>query len=101
MLSTLLKGSVYERLRWTFRLYDINGDGLITQNEISEIIYSVHELMGRRQINDDRKVREQILRVFEKFDLNKDGVITIEEFMESCLKDDNITRSLHMFHGLL
>lgn len=100
-LSTLLKGSVYERLRWTFRLYDVNGDGLITQNELSEIIYSVHELMGRRHLDDDRKAREQAIRVFDKMDLNKDGIITIEEFMESCLKDDNITRSLQMFHSVL
>lgn len=30
-LSTLLRGSVYERLRWAFRLYDVDGDGAITR----------------------------------------------------------------------
>ncbi|KAK9754752.1 EF-hand domain pair [Popillia japonica] len=98
-LSTLLRGSIYERLRWTFKLYDINGDGCISRGELSEIVVAVHELMGRRahQVEDDRKAREQIDRVFRKLDLNQDGVITIEEFMESCLKDDVITRSLQMF----
>lgn len=98
-LSTLLRGSVYERLRWTFKMYDINGDGCISRNELSEIVQAIHELMGRRpnQQEDDRKARDQVDRVFRKFDLNQDGVITIEEFLETCLKDDVVTKSLQMF----
>ncbi|KAH8399209.1 hypothetical protein KR215_004857 [Drosophila sulfurigaster] len=98
-LSTLLRGSVYERLRWTFKLYDLNGDGRISRGELSEIVLAIHELMGRRphQPEDDRKARDQVDRVFRKLDLNQDGIITIEEFLEACLKDDLVTRSLQMF----
>jgi Ca2+-binding EF-hand superfamily protein len=35
-LSILLRGSVYEKLRWTFNLYDINKDGYINK-EVSEL----------------------------------------------------------------
>lgn len=61
-LSTLLRGSVYERLRWTFKLYDLNGDGCISRGELSEVVLAVHELMGRRphQPEDDRKARDQV-----------------------------------------
>lgn len=61
-LSTLLRGSVYERLRWTFKLYDINGDGCISRNELGDIVQAIHELMGRRphQPEDDRKARDQV-----------------------------------------
>lgn len=61
-LSTLLRGSVYERLRWTFKLYDINGDGCIGRNELAKLVQAVHELMGRRphQPDDDRKARDQV-----------------------------------------
>ncbi|XP_063978527.1 Kv channel-interacting protein 1 isoform X1 [Diachasmimorpha longicaudata] len=97
-LSTLLRGSIYEKLRWTFKLYDINGDGCITRGELGEVVTAVHELMGRKHpAEEERKAREQLDRVFEKLDLNHDGVITIEEFIESCLKDEVITRSLAMF----
>lgn len=86
-LSTLLRGSIYEKLRWTFKLYDINGDGCITRGELGEVVTAVHELMGRRHhADEERKAREQLDRVFKKLDLNQDGVITIEEFIESCLK---------------
>lgn len=98
-LSTLLRGSVYEKLRWTFKLYDINGDGCITRSELGDIILAIHELMGRRphQIEDDRKARDQIDRVFRKLDLNQDGVITLEEFMESCLKVSMKEKSFFRF----
>lgn len=47
-LSTLLRGSIYEKLRWTFKLYDINGDGCITRSELADIVVAIHELMGRK-----------------------------------------------------
>lgn len=34
-LSILLRGTVHEKLRWTFNLYDINKDGYINK-EVSE-----------------------------------------------------------------
>ena len=45
-LSTLLRGTTYERLRWTFTLYDLNGDGYITKQEVLNVMVAVHELMG-------------------------------------------------------
>lgn len=72
-LSTLLRGSVYERLRWTFKLYDLNGDGRISRSELSEIIMAIHELMGRRahQPEDDRKARDQVsLWLFKQYSLS-------------------------------
>ncbi|XP_020295797.1 Kv channel-interacting protein 1 [Pseudomyrmex gracilis] len=101
-LSTLLRGSIYEKLRWTFKLYDINGDGCITKGELGEVVTAVHELMGRRHhAEEEKKAKEQLDKVFRKLDLNQDGVITIEEFIESCLRDDVITRSLAMFDSAL
>ncbi|KAJ8665017.1 hypothetical protein QAD02_006679 [Eretmocerus hayati] len=99
-LSTLLRGSIYEKLRWIFKLYDINGDGCITKGELGEVVMAIHDIMGRKHREvEERMAREQLDRVFRKLDLNQDGVITIEEFMESCLKDEVMTRSLAMFDG--
>lgn len=96
-LSTLLRGSIYEKLRWTFKLYDINGDGCITRGELGEVVTAVHELMGKRHhAEEERKAREQLDRVFKKLDLNQDGVITIEEFIESCLKVRLAVKQLRM-----
>jgi len=45
-LSTLLHGSLYQKLSWTFRLYDLNGDGTITKTEMANVVVAVYELLG-------------------------------------------------------
>ncbi|CAF4008433.1 unnamed protein product, partial [Rotaria sordida] len=39
-LSVLCRGTIDEKLRWIFRLYDINGEGQLTRENITEIISS-------------------------------------------------------------
>ena len=56
-LSTLLRGTTYEKLKWTFTLYDLNKDGYITKQEVLNVIIAVHELMG---IHGDPPVRNDI-----------------------------------------
>lgn len=46
-LSILSRGSLDEKLRWTFSLYDINGDGRITREEMTDIVSAVYDLMGK------------------------------------------------------
>ena len=31
---------------WTFRVYDLNGDGVFTKNEMGNVVVAVYELMG-------------------------------------------------------
>ena len=46
-LSQLLKGSNHDKLKFAFKMYDTNADGCITKTELTDIVSSVHELMGR------------------------------------------------------
>ncbi|XP_017461757.1 PREDICTED: Kv channel-interacting protein 1-like, partial [Rhagoletis zephyria] len=70
ILSTLLRGTVYDKVKWTFKLYDVNGDGRISRGEMSDLFHSIHELMGRRphQPEEDRKAKDQLERTFRSFD---------------------------------
>lgn len=46
-LSVLVRGSLEEKLEWAFSLYDINGDGLISKDEMVSILSSIYSMMGR------------------------------------------------------
>ncbi|GFS61428.1 kv channel-interacting protein 4 [Trichonephila inaurata madagascariensis] len=85
-LSVLARGSLQEKLRWVFSLYDINGDGYITKDEMSRIVTSIYDMMGKSMDPplEESTTRDHVERVFQKLDLNKDGVVTMEEFMDSC-----------------
>ncbi|XP_015609076.1 Kv channel-interacting protein 1 isoform X2 [Cephus cinctus] len=95
-LSILSRGSMDEKLRWTFSLYDINGDGCITRDEMTDIVTAVYELMGKfADPNLDHEgVRDKVDRMFQKMDGNKDGVVTLSEFLEACRADPDISESM-------
>lgn len=46
-LSILSRGTIDEKLRWIFNLYDINKDGKVTKDELLMVITSIYELMGK------------------------------------------------------
>ncbi|XP_066507199.1 calsenilin-like [Hoplias malabaricus] len=102
-LSVLLRGSVTEKLRWAFNLYDINKDGLITREEMMAIMKSIYDLMGRYTSPSLREdvSREHVDRFFQKMDRNGDGVVTMEEFIEACQKDEEIMSSMQLFDNVI
>ncbi|XP_065090336.1 Kv channel-interacting protein 1-like [Ochlerotatus camptorhynchus] len=98
-LSILLRGTVDEKLQWTFSLYDINGDGCITKEEMKEIVTAIYELMGKVPdgCDEEQAIKEKVERLFEKMDRNCDGKITLDEFIECCTTDESIRRSIAVF----
>ncbi|XP_074593215.1 Kv channel-interacting protein 4-like isoform X2 [Brevipalpus obovatus] len=92
-LSKLIRGSLQDKLRWTFDMYDINQDGVITRDDLTQIVSAVYELMGKSMdtIIDDQN---QVDKVFGKLDLKMKGAVTFDDFLESCLEDENLVRSL-------
>lgn len=66
-LSILSRGSLEEKLRWAFTLYDINGDGYITREEMTDIVNAVYDLMGKvsEPCVDDNTVKEKVDRIFQ------------------------------------
>ncbi|CAH2240123.1 jg6377 [Pararge aegeria aegeria] len=98
-LSILSRGTLEEKLRWTFSLYDINGDGFITKEEMTEIVTAIYDLMGKivEPMVDEEVVRDKVERLFQKMDSNRDGVLTLDEFLDCCVRDEGISRSMGVF----
>ncbi|XP_059400410.1 Kv channel-interacting protein 1-like isoform X3 [Carassius carassius] len=102
-LSTLLRGTVREKLEWTFHLYDINKDGLINKEEMTEIVRAIYDMMGKYTypaLKGDVP-KQHVDAFFEKMDKNKDGVVTLEEFVLACQEDENMMRSIQLFENVM
>lgn len=65
-LSILSRGSLDEKIRWAFNLYDINGDGCITREEMTDIVTAVYDLMGKlaEPCIDEDTVKEKVDMLF-------------------------------------
>ncbi|KAL7029343.1 hypothetical protein ACKWTF_006197 [Chironomus riparius] len=102
-LSILSRGSLEEKLCWTFQLYDINSDGHITREEMSDIVTAVYSLMGHPpedKVNEET-IKERVESMFNKMDRNHDGVVTIDEFLDCCRCDKAIMNSMLVFDSTI
>ena len=68
-LSILSRGTIDEKLRWIFNLYDLNRDGKVTKDEMLLIVKSIYELMGKctEPVIDDNAPREHVEVVFKVY----------------------------------
>ncbi|XP_061541232.1 uncharacterized protein kcnip1a isoform X2 [Phycodurus eques] len=85
-LSILLRGSITEKLQWTFNLYDINRDGYVNKEEMTDIVRAIYDMMGKYTypaLKTDAH-KQHVDAFFQKMDKNRDGVVTIDEFIYSC-----------------
>ena len=58
--SILVCGSDYEKIRWIYRLFDLNGNGIITKKDMMEVFYAYHEMLGGMFGNFDENFVENI-----------------------------------------
>uniref|UniRef100_A0A8D0F708 Potassium voltage-gated channel interacting protein 3 n=1 Tax=Strix occidentalis caurina TaxID=311401 RepID=A0A8D0F708_STROC len=86
-LSVLLRGTVHQKLKWAFNLYDINKDGYITKERDGD--------------SGNGAPAEHVELFFQKMDRNGDGVVTFEEFLETCQKDKDIMSSMQIFENAI
>ncbi|KAK2488689.1 hypothetical protein MC885_000962 [Smutsia gigantea] len=97
-LSLVLKGKVEQKLRWYFKLYDVDGNGCIDHDELLTIIRAIRAI---NPCSDSTMSAEEFTNtVFSKIDVNGDGELSLEEFIEGVQKDqmllDTLTRSLDL-----
>ena len=45
-LSVLARGTVQEKLLWAFSLYDTDGDGVVTREDLLDVVSAIYDLMG-------------------------------------------------------
>ncbi|XP_061578690.1 Kv channel-interacting protein 2-like [Cololabis saira] len=102
-LSIILRGSITDKLSWAFNLYDLNKDGCITREEMTDIMHSIYDMMGKytHPSMKDTAPKEHVDSFFQKMDKNNDGVVTIDEFLDMCQKDENIIQSMHLFDNVI
>ncbi|CAO1416361.1 unnamed protein product [Diamesa hyperborea] len=102
-LSILSRGTMDDKLEWTFQLYDVNNDGFITKEEMTEVITAVYELMGKisEGCKEENQIKAKVESMFKKMDENADNKISLEEFLSSCHKDDGLMNSIAVFQTVI
>ncbi|CAM4662406.1 unnamed protein product [Leuciscus chuanchicus] len=80
-LSLVLKGGVQQKLRWYFKLYDMDGSGCIERDELLLIFKAIRAISGI----------EQVVSAEEFTDM---GFVCLDEFMEGIQVDEELLKML-------
>ncbi|EED84485.1 predicted protein [Postia placenta Mad-698-R] len=112
-LSVTSRGRLDEKLRWAFQLYDIDGDGFITYQEMLKIVQSIYKMTGQMvKLPADEDTPEKansaachcctlLTFIFRNMDRDKDAKLTYDEFVEGSKQDPTIVQALSLYDGLV
>ncbi|KAK3602386.1 hypothetical protein CHS0354_026273 [Potamilus streckersoni] len=94
-LSITASSNVEKRLRWAFKMYDVDGSGTISRQEMCSIVQAVYTMTAISQQNTipPQKLADDL---FSKLDTDNNGEITWEEFRDGALNDETLLRLLQI-----
>ena len=95
---TSATSSVQTKLEWTFHVFDIDGNGLLTRRECLEVIDAIVRFHQSLQADSTEQLaasaRRSMMKIFDNFtDIHSDK-LSKSQFVEGCLKDELISRLL-------
>ena len=67
---TSFSATVEDKLKWTFKLFDVDGNGLMDQNEMLKVIQALHKLLGNQKAVTNNAADELVKKIFAKIDTN-------------------------------
>lgn len=102
-LSITSRGEVDEKLRWAFKLYDIDNDGEITYDEMHAIVSAIYKMVGSmvKLPEDESTPEKRVDKIFNLMDKDRNGTISWEEFRQGSTIDPTIMSALKLYDGLV
>ncbi|XP_003732715.1 guanylyl cyclase-activating protein 2 [Callithrix jacchus] len=101
-LNLVLRGTLEHKLKWTFKIYDKDGNGCIDRMELLNIVEGIYQLKKacRRELQTEQgqllTPEEVVDRIFLLVDENGDGQLSLNEFVEGARRDKWVMKMLQM-----
>ncbi|XP_075254672.1 Kv channel-interacting protein 4-like isoform X1 [Convolutriloba macropyga] len=115
VLSVLTRRGLEEKLEWIFKLYDIDQDGTINEQELLLVLRALYSMSsssrnsamtasnnpsptGECPPTTDSLISDHLARLYTKFILGSptknEGYVTLSGFKEICLGDESIMKQI-------
>jgi Ca2+-binding EF-hand superfamily protein len=90
------------KLEWIFKVFDIDGNGLLTRNECLEVIDVIVRFNQSQQPDEQNcntehliiSAKKSMMRIFDTMSKRRRETLTMLQFVEGCQKDELISKIL-------
>ncbi|XP_042345739.1 guanylyl cyclase-activating protein 2-like [Plectropomus leopardus] len=98
-LHLVLRGKLVDKLKWSFKVYDRDGNGCLDRQEVRHIVQIISKLKRHKDPSTTENAEDICDRIFDLVDKNKDSQISLEEFIEGAEKDPWVMDQLKLDIG--
>uniref|UniRef100_UPI00358FBB48 calaxin n=1 Tax=Myxine glutinosa TaxID=7769 RepID=UPI00358FBB48 len=86
-MAIFLRGTLEEKMKFCFNIYDSNGDGFILKEEICHMMkHSLIPTLGGE--DSEKSIKDLVDEVFKIMDCDRDNKISFEDFEQSVRKEN-------------
>ncbi|XP_034722715.1 guanylyl cyclase-activating protein 2-like [Etheostoma cragini] len=97
-LHLVLRGKLEDKLKWSFKVYDRDGNGGLDRQEVRQIVKIINKIKKHND-PDAGNIEDICERIFDLVDKNNDRQISLEEFIEGAEKDPWVMEQLQLDIG--
>lgn len=100
-LSVASRGRTEEKIKWTFRFYDVDGDGLVSREDLVHVLTAIAE-MTVGMVTCDQDISNRVDHIFARTgDLKTPAQFSYEEFRSAYHQDPDLLQGLIIYDGIV
>ncbi|RKP32143.1 EF-hand [Metschnikowia bicuspidata] len=103
-LSLTARGDILQKLDFTFKLYDLDGDGKVQYSDLLAVILSIFKMVGPlvEMPKDEATPEMRAMKLFAAADKDPEtDFLDFSDFKRIVKSDPSLTNSLNSYEGLV